>query len=78
MTRIDLSEPSVRRRALPHLLETGPADLVAAIITLPQLRAEWPHLELSDILRDAWEHSYPTLADDIAWQHPSLGVGGDN
>jgi type IV secretory pathway TraG/TraD family ATPase VirD4 len=78
MARVDLSEPSVRRRALPHLLETGPADLVAAVVTLPQLRAEWPHLELSDILRGAWEHSYPTLADDIARQHPSLGVGGDH
>jgi hypothetical protein len=75
MASVDLSEPSGRRRALPHLLETGPADLVAATITLPQLRAEWPHLELSNILRAAWEHSYPTLADDIASQHPSLGAG---
>ena len=73
-SRVDLTEPSARRRVLPHLLETGPADLVAATITLPQLRAEWPHLELSDILRQAWEHSYPTLTDDIAHQHPSLGT----
>lgn len=63
--RLDLTEPSARRRALPHLLETGPADVVATILTLPQLRREWPHLELSDLLRDAWEDTYPALADDI-------------
>ena len=47
-----------RRRhaaALLHLLESGPADIVAAILTLPQLRNEWPQLELSDLLRCAWE-----------------------
>jgi hypothetical protein len=63
--RVDLSEPSARRRALPQLLEAGPADLVAAAITLPQLRTEWPQLELTEMLRDAWEDAYPALADDI-------------
>ena len=71
-SRIDLTKPSVRRRFLPHLLETGPADLMAEILTLPQLRNEWPHLELSPLLRDAWEHSYPQLRDDTTWQHPAF------
>ena len=62
--RVDLTEPSARRRALPHLLETGPADVIAATLTLPQLRKEWPYLELSDVLRGAWEDAYPALADD--------------
>jgi type IV secretion system protein VirD4 len=71
---VDLSEPSVRRRLLPRLLETGPADVVARILTLPQLRREWPYLELSDLLRDAWEDAYPALADDIgAEQHRPAG-----
>jgi type IV secretion system protein VirD4 len=73
--RLNLTEPSVRRRVLPRLLETGPADVVAATVTLPQLRAEWPHLELSDVLRDAWEQCYPALADDLAMDHPSVGIG---
>jgi type IV secretion system protein VirD4 len=63
--RADLSEPTARRRALPHLLEIGPADLIAAAITLPQLRNEWPHLDVSDILSAAWEDAYPALADDL-------------
>ena len=65
MNVVDLTEPSARRRALPHLLEAGPADLVAANLTLPQLRREWPHLKLSDILRSAWEDAYPALIDDV-------------
>lgn len=73
--RVNLAEPSGRRRILPHLLETGPADLIAAVLTLPQLRAEWPSLELSPILRDAWERAYPALADDLAIHRPSRGTG---
>lgn len=68
--RVNLAEPSERRRALPHLLETGPADLIAAILSLPQLRAEWPHLRLSDILRDSWEDAYPALVDDLMVDRP--------
>lgn len=64
--RFDLSDPHERRGLLPHLLEVGPADLVAAALTFPQLRAEWPHLDLTPMLRDSWEKCYPTLADDIA------------
>ena len=63
--RVNLADPSERRRALPHLLEIGPADLIAGTLTLPQLRREWPHLELSAMLRDAWEDAYPDLADDL-------------
>jgi hypothetical protein len=63
--RVDLTKPSDRRRVLPQLLETGPPDVIAATLTLPQLRREWPHLELSGLLRDAWEDAYPGLADDI-------------
>jgi transposase InsO family protein len=63
---VDLTEPSAQRRALPHLLETGPADFIAANPTLPQLRNEWPHLELSDVLRGAWEDAYPALIDDLS------------
>ncbi len=70
---VDMTEPSARRRALPHLLETGPADIVAATLTLPQLQREWPHLELSELLRDAWEDAYPALADDLAI--PPLRLG---
>ena len=73
--RVDLTKPSTRRRALPHLLETGPADVIAATLTLPQLRREWPHLKLSDLLRDAWEDAYPSLADDIGVeQHRAAGT----
>jgi type IV secretory pathway TraG/TraD family ATPase VirD4 len=74
--RADLSEPTARRRALPHLLETGPADLIAAALTLPQLRNEWPHLELSDMLRAAWEDAYPALADDVGFIDHTLRVPG--
>jgi type IV secretion system protein VirD4 len=73
--RIDMTEPSARRRTLPHLLETGPADLIATILTFPELRSEWPHLELSDILRDAWEDAYPALVDDGVIDDPSRGTG---
>ena len=69
MNRINLAEPFERRCALPHLLETGPADLIAAILTLPQLRQEWPRIELSDKLRDAWEDAYPALSDDLTVDH---------
>jgi hypothetical protein len=69
---VDLSDPFARRRVLTHLLETGPADLVATILTLPQLRREWPHLELSDLLREAWEEAYPALADDIGIEQHRL------
>ncbi|MDP8969758.1 MAG: TraM recognition domain-containing protein, partial [Actinomycetota bacterium] len=73
--RADLSEPTARRRALPHLLDTGPADLVAAALTLPQLRNEWHYLELSDMLRGAWEDAYPALADDLGVvDRPSCGT----
>ena len=79
--RVALTEPSARRRALPHLLETGPADLIAATITLPQLRYEWPHLALSDMLRGAWEDAYPALSDDFGvafggreLPHPSISL----
>jgi hypothetical protein len=72
--RFDLTNPHERRGVLPHLLEVGPADLVAAVLTFPQLRDEWPHLELSDVLRHSWEASYPTLADDITLHHPSAVV----
>lgn len=70
---VDLTEPSERRLALPHLLETGPADLVATIITLPQLRTEWPHLELTDILREAWEAAYPASPTTSRWVTPPIG-----
>ncbi len=73
--RVDLTEPAARRRALPHLLETGPADLIAATFTLLQLRNEWPHLELSDILRDAWEEAYPALTDDLEIVQPFRVTG---
>jgi type IV secretion system protein VirD4 len=63
--RVNLAEPSARRRVLPHLLETGPADLVATAVTFPQLRTEWPQLELTPVLRAAWEAAYPALTDDI-------------
>jgi len=66
-----MTKAAERRRALPHLLETGPADLIAANFALPQLRNEWPHLDLSDILRLAWEDAYPALADDLSLlSHP--------
>ena len=68
----DFSEPAVRRNTLPHLLESGPADLIAAMLTLPQLRKEWPHLELSDVLRDAWHDAYPALADDLTADHAPM------
>jgi type IV secretory pathway TraG/TraD family ATPase VirD4 len=71
--QFDLANPHDRRRMLPHLLEVGPADLIATLITFPQLRAEWPHLDLTDTLRLSWEMCYPTLADDVTWVHPSLG-----
>ena len=67
----DLTDPRTRRRVLPHLLELGPADHVAAVLTFPQLHGEWPHLDLTDILRDAWEACYPALTDDVTWDHPS-------
>jgi type IV secretion system protein VirD4 len=63
--RVNLAEPAQRRRVLPHLLEIGPADLVATAVTFPQLRTEWTQLELEDPLRDAWEAAYPALTDDI-------------
>lgn len=69
---VDLTDPTTRRELLPHLLETGSADLVAATCTFPQLRAEWPHLPLKDVLRQAWEECYPALTDDISCEHPSL------
>lgn len=72
--RFDLTNPHERRVLLPHLLEVGPADLVAAALTFPQLRAEWPHLELSDVLKDSWEAAYPSLVDDDAYMHPSSQV----
>ena len=68
--RIDLTERSARRRALPHLLETGSADLVATVLTLPQLCTEWPHLALSELLRNAWEDAYPALSHDIGNDRP--------
>lgn len=70
--RFDLANPHDRSRVLPHLLEVGPADLIAILITFPQLRAEWPNLELTDTLRHSWETCYPSLADDVTWEHPSL------
>ena len=70
--RVNLAEPSARRRTLPHLLETGPADLIATMLTLPQLRAEWPHLPLSPILREAWEDAYPAIADDLTMTQPAV------
>lgn len=73
---VDLAHPHDRRRILPHLLEVGPADLVATAVTFPQLRAEWPQLELSDPLRRGWELCYPALAEDISWQHPAVGHTG--
>ena len=75
MKHVNLAEPAERRRALPHLLETGPADLIAAILTLPLLRKEWPRVELSDMLREAWEDAYPALADDLTVDHASLVTG---
>jgi type IV secretory pathway TraG/TraD family ATPase VirD4 len=72
----DLSDPYERRALLPHLLEIGPADLVATVVTFPQLHAEWPHLELTGVLRESWEASYPTLAFDLSPHHP-LGVRSD-
>lgn len=72
--RFDLTNPHERRALLPHLLEVGPADLVAAALTFPQLRAEWPHLELTDVLRQSWEASYPSLVDDVAYLHPSSQI----
>ncbi|MDP8929437.1 MAG: hypothetical protein M3O70_12935 [Actinomycetota bacterium] len=62
---VNLADPSTRRHVLPLWLETGPADLLAATVTFPQLRAEWPHLPISDLLREAWEDCYPGLGDDI-------------
>ena len=77
-TRADLTNVNERRRALVHLLETGPADLIATSLTLPQLRAEWPHLQLSDMLRTAWEQCYPALGDDLTRDHPSRWDGADH
>lgn len=52
----------------------APADLIAATFSLPQLRNEWPHLELSGMLRDAWEDAFPALADDLATDHTPAGL----
>jgi type IV secretion system protein VirD4 len=62
--RIDLTVAAVRRTLLPALLELGPAELVAAHCSLPQLVAEWPHLALSELQREVWEDCYPQLAGD--------------
>jgi hypothetical protein len=70
-TRADLTDPSTRRRILPVWLETGPADFLAKHITFSQLRSEWTRLPLCGLLRQAWEDCYPTLADDITWEHPT-------
>ncbi|MDP8932057.1 MAG: type IV secretory system conjugative DNA transfer family protein, partial [Actinomycetota bacterium] len=71
MEWVDLAHRGMRRRALPVLLELGPADVVAAAVTFPQLRNEWPHLPLSPLLRQAWEDCYPALADDVTSEHPA-------
>ena len=70
--RADLTDPAQRRRVLPHILECGPDELVQQAVTVQQLQTEWPHLELSPHLRDAWEECYPSLADDMSWQHPAM------
>ncbi len=57
-------------------LETGPADLLAATITFPQLHAEWPHLPLSDLLRNTWEAAYPSLSHEST--HPAANAGASN
>ena len=62
--RIDLGVAAVRRTLLPALLELGPPEVVAEHCSLPQLVAEWPHLALSELLREVWEDCYPQLAGD--------------
>src|SRR5690606_10512087 len=59
--RFDLRDPHERRRVLPHLLEVGPAHLIATAVTFQQLRTEWPQLDITDTLRASWEMCYPTL-----------------
>lgn len=66
--RADLTKPAIRRHVLPVLLEIGPPGAVADAVSLPRLRAEWPDLPLSDLLRQAWEASYPALCDDAPRQ----------
>lgn len=72
--RADLAHCAVRRRVLPLILELGPAHIVATIVTIPQLRNEWPHLPLSPLLRQAWEDWYMALADDLGPEHPSIAA----
>ena len=66
----DFTDPDIRRHVLPMWLETGPRDQLAATVTFPQLHAEWPHLELADPLRDAWEACFPDLAANLR-PHPA-------
>jgi hypothetical protein len=63
--QVDLADAAARRRLLAVWLETGPAELFAEHVSFPQLRAEWPHLHLSELLREVWTDCYPQLVGDL-------------
>ncbi len=70
---VDLADIQVRRAVLPVWLEIGPASSIAEHLTFPQLHAEWPHLDLTDLQRDAWEACIPALGAEIREAHPAHG-----
>jgi hypothetical protein len=69
----DLTDPTARREVLPLMLELGPAELLAAHLTIPQLHAEWRHLQLTDLFRAVWEACYPRSAT-TSTPHPEADV----
>lgn len=63
--QVDLADAAARRDLLAVWMETGPAELFAEHVSFPQLRAEWPHLHLSELLREVWADCYPQLVGDL-------------
>ncbi len=62
---VDLGDAGARRKLLAVWMETGPAGLFAEHVSFPQLLAEWPHLELSELLAEVWTDCYPQLVGDL-------------
>jgi hypothetical protein len=68
---VDLADTATRRAVLPIWLEIGPAHTIAEHLSFPQLHAEWPHLELTELLREVWEACFHALGDDVRHDHPA-------
>jgi hypothetical protein len=62
---VDLADAGGRRRLLPVWMEAGPAALFTEQVSFPRLLAEWPHLDLSELLAEVWTNCYPQLVGDL-------------